>query len=221
MSLDSRGAWTLVEVMVVGLVLVSLMSILFSTLGLVVDAAKSSRCANAQRQLVIGALSYASDHEDGLPATQVYQGATRYMWYDSVSEYLANGRDASGRYAGTVITGCPQWMYDSGNNTSLSYGMNAFLRLKTGLEGDDFSHNRWGGSSILVNWIEFRLSNITNKSTRLYFADTRSFWTGKLDMPSTNTFEQRHRGKTVVAYIDGRTDRLSSITDAQRAVRSP
>lgn len=215
-----RGAFTLIELLVVIAVIASIACLGLGSISVAMKIAKASKCANAQRQLTLGALSYALDQEDGLPATQVYKGATRYMWYELISDYVADGKSSSTLYKGSVIAGCPEWQYDSGNSTSFSYGINAFLALKDGLVNDDFGHNRWGGSSIQANWREFKLSNVSKQSMRLYFADTRAFWTGNLDLPSTNTFETRHLGKIVVVFLDGRSSR-TTLTNAIASVKSP
>ena len=215
-----RGGFTLTELLVVIAVIACVACLSLGSLSVVMKTAKASKCSNAQRQLSLGALAYALDQEDGLPATQVYKGTTRFMWYELISDYVADGKSSSTLYKGSVIAGCPEWQYDSGNSTSFSYGINAFLALKDGLVNDDFGHNRWGGSSIEANWREFKLSNVSKQSMRLYFADTRAFWTGKLDIPSTNSFETRHLGKIVVVFLDGRSSRMA-LTDAIDAVKSP
>lgn len=64
-------AFTLVELIVVAAIIAVLASLLLPTVSLVRDSAKTVACASNLRQLGLCLLSYAADHDGGLPPRQI------------------------------------------------------------------------------------------------------------------------------------------------------
>ncbi|HEX8915560.1 MAG TPA: prepilin-type N-terminal cleavage/methylation domain-containing protein [Humisphaera sp.] len=69
-----RGAFTLVELLVVIGIIALLMSILLPTLGRVREQANRMKCASNLRQIATAALLYATDHGGKFPRTYYQQG---------------------------------------------------------------------------------------------------------------------------------------------------
>ena len=212
--------FTLIELLVVISIIAILAAMLMPAINLVRNNAKATKCANAQRQVMLAAFSYATDQEGGLPATRVLNtSGVGVYWYVLVSDYIADKvNPAAVNYAGTVIAGCPEYTYDAANPTAYSYGINTYLRYGDATPNANNQHNRHGGSSNMAYWVEFNTATLTKVTTRLYFADTDAFWTGS--SPPTSDLDVRHAGKLVGTFLDGHGARLS-LADGVIGVQSP
>ena len=216
---SSRRGFTLIELLVVIAVIAVLAAMLLPVVNIVRSNAKGTKCANAQRQVVLGAFSYAMDREGGLPATRVVTlTGTGLYWHVLLSDYITDKANASSvNYAGTVIAGCPEYTYDPSNSAAYSYGINTYMAYG-GSGNSNNLHNRVGGSMVPANFVEFNTGTVTKQVSRIYFADADSFWTGTL--PPITDLQVRHTGKIVVTFVDGHGGRLA-LPEAVTALTAP
>jgi prepilin-type N-terminal cleavage/methylation domain-containing protein/prepilin-type processing-associated H-X9-DG protein len=216
----STGGFTLIELLVVVAIVAILAALLMPAITMVRKQARTTKCANAQRQVVLACLSYANDREGALPATRVVtQTGTGLYWHVLISEYLTDNPTAAAakNYAGTAIAGCPEFTWVSTNSTAYSYGINTFLAYGDGGNSNNL-HNRIGGSMGPTNFTEWSSSTITKPSSRVYFADADAFWTGS--SPPITDLDVRHSGKLTVTFVDGHGARLT-LPEAVSGVTAP
>ena len=206
-----HNGFTLIELLVVISIIAVLAGLLLPGVNLVRANAKTSKCANAQRQVVLACYGYANDQAGGLPATRV----NNMYWYELIEDYLEGKK--SSYYQGTVIRGCPEFTFDLADTTAFSYGTNTFLAYGGGGNSNNL-HNRIGGSMGALNFTEFNAGTVTKQTSRVYFADTDAFWTGS--SPPVTDLEVRHRGKLVVTFVDGHGGR-QTLAEATAGVVSP
>lgn len=221
-----RHGFTIIELLVVIGILGALVGMLIPAVTTVKEMARATRCQSNQGQVVMAAFGYANDHKNGLPATRVTNasGAGLY-WHDLCMDYLnidKKGTALTNFFENTIVRGCPAYKFDPSipNNVNYSYGINAYLDYNNG-GNSNTRHNRIGGTSNPALFKEFRLSNVTMPSTRLYFADRDAFWTGT----GTNNFawlakEVRHRNRITVTFVDGRGAKLTA-AEAYTAQTAP
>jgi prepilin-type N-terminal cleavage/methylation domain-containing protein len=208
------SGFTLIELLVVISIIAILVFLLVPAVGMVRANAKSTKCSNAQRQVVLGCHAYAIDHEGGLPATRV----SNNYWFILIGDYLADTSNTSAvNYKGSVIAGCPEFTYDPQNQPAYSYGINTYLAYGNGGNSNNL-HNRIGGTMGPVDFTEFNLGSVTKQGSRLYFADTNAFWTGT--SPPVGDLEIRHLGKIVSTFVDGHGSR-QAIGEASAGILTP
>ncbi len=83
MSKTNR-AFTLIELLVVIAIIAILAAILFPVFAQAKAAAKKVSCLSNTKQMALGALLYANDYDDALPAaqqTQIVAGNPKYVWW--------------------------------------------------------------------------------------------------------------------------------------------
>ena len=83
------AAFTLIELLVVIAVIAILCALLLPALGAGKSKAKQAACASNMRQIGIGMLLYADDHEEWLPTTSHLAG-TNSSWIFSLASYVGN-----------------------------------------------------------------------------------------------------------------------------------
>lgn len=213
-SWGNRRGFTLIELLVVVSVVAILAAMLIPALNLVRSNAKTIKCANAQRQVVLGCHTYAVEHDGGLPSTRV----SNNYWFILIGDYLAEKSNTSAvNYAGSVIAGCPEFTYDPANWPAYSYGINTYLAYGDGGNSNNL-HNRIGGNMGSTNFTEYNIATVTKQTTRVYFADTDAFWTGVA--PPVGDLAVRHKAKIVVTYVDGHSGR-TSLAEASSGILTP
>ena len=209
-----RG-FTLIELLVVISIIAVLAGLLLPAVAIIRSDAKAAKCANAQRQVVLACHAYATEREGSLPATRVNG---RY-WYFLIREFIDDVPDSVAiNYAGPVIAGCSEFKYDPvGDPTAYSYGINTFLSYGNGGNSNGL-HNRIGGTMDPKWFTEFNLSTVTKQTTRVYFSDAKSFWTGIA--PPIGDIQARHRNKVVVTFVAGNGGRRT-VAEAGSGIMTP
>jgi len=97
------GGFTLIELLVVIAIIAILAAILFPVFAQAREAARLTQCASNMRQIGLALLSYASDHDDGLPLRREYrlsslnppcrngyQANNCFTWKHMVLSYIKN-----------------------------------------------------------------------------------------------------------------------------------
>jgi prepilin-type N-terminal cleavage/methylation domain-containing protein len=152
-STPARG-FTLIELLVVIAIIAILAAILFPVFAQAKAAAKKTSCVSNVKQIALGAIMYAGDHDDTLPAAARLQGVpgvsggTRqvYWWYSwdfvgsnftadplggSIQPYLKNRQIQSCPDAGSLVSYPTQ--YYKIKMDAYGYALNHFLN--TGAAG--------------------------------------------------------------------------------------
>jgi prepilin-type processing-associated H-X9-DG protein/prepilin-type N-terminal cleavage/methylation domain-containing protein len=203
-------AFTLIELLVVIAIIAILMSLLISGVKNAKDMAKRLACANNEKQIVFGIVSYSNDWNSWLPVSNI--GGAPYEWKREISSYV--GINCSSPYAelGTKVFVCPQWPVSEdtrppsgGEYARGGYGWN------TGNNGLGYSdNNTW-------NMFRVKLTEVTHPSLTISCGDTTD-WIGSnwvdgayLYHPSrqgNSSYPQppvgnRHAGGINAAWVDG------------------
>lgn len=201
-SVRIRDGFSLIELLVVVSIIAMLASFLFAGIGLVREAAKSTRCQASLRQVAMAGLSYLEDHEGYHCPTQGYLdghfgGAllneTQY-WMQFLAPYAAD--ENAGMYSVTylkagasrssVFKGCPSaaerfqpWNYLGSNVPSrFGHGMNPSKTLVNGkpVDGfDDLYTYRNGGpysATSLFGWRFFHNAQVSHPAARVWIGDS-------------------------------------------------
>lgn len=199
-------AFTLIELLVVVAIIAILASLLLPSVASVRTSARTTQCLSNLRQLYVGTLVYADDHDGVLPTShmQTTGHADDTFWFGLIGPYLGASRGGSGGWRdlrqGSVVWGCPQYRKDPSVLWACGYGMNAWMRnperASPALRWTNFlvegeADNPWGG-----RFINFRLDSITHPSSRPLYGDS-SGWSFPSSAPA------RHRDRWAVCYADG------------------
>jgi prepilin-type N-terminal cleavage/methylation domain-containing protein/prepilin-type processing-associated H-X9-DG protein len=121
-------AFTLIELLVVIAVIAVLAALLLPALAKGKESARRAACASNLRQIVIGALMYAGDHEDQFPGQPGDALAVRAAggdgtnYYDLLMPYLDNPR----------VWLCPS--AESGPGSLIAFHMNGLIITTNGLQ---------------------------------------------------------------------------------------
>ncbi len=92
---ESRGGFTLVELLVVVVVLAILAALLLPSLRKISEQAARAQCASNLHQIGIGLFAYAADHGNALPAAAAGPtGAQQESWGYAVWPYIYGGTAA-------------------------------------------------------------------------------------------------------------------------------
>ena len=208
---DSRGAFTIIEILIVMVIVAVLVGLLLPTIEAIRAGAKFTQCIGSQRQVVLSCHAYALDSRGGLPATRV----SNIYWFSLIGDYLSLAPNIP--MSKTFIGGCPEFTYDPSSAPAYSFGINAFLAYGNG-GGSNLLHNRIGGSMGSENFVEFKLSKVSKPNTRGYLADSSEFWTGV--NPPIGDLEVRHRSRMSVTFVGGNNGRIT-LDEAKSSIMSP
>lgn len=178
-----KRGFTLIELLVVIAIIAILASLLMPALVRAKAKAKQTRCVSNQRQLTLGTLMYADDHEDAIPYLLAFDPPNHMIkWYDLLRETyvpVPNQRIIH-RHKDVPrdsVWYCPSRVDDlwRGNTThrerfSSRIGVISNIRM---LEGDEMPKNR---RSLFLNYFmpvqtKVKTSHIRQPSTAVLFLD--------------------------------------------------
>lgn len=140
-------AFTLIELLVVISIIALLVGILLPALGAARKTAQRAVCLSNQRQIGVAMMAYATNNKGLLPYTMYQKSAsdpqTRW-WHRLILDGAAVGKAEEGSSSNLV---CPSdikpYIPDTGadpndpnNNVACSYGMNNYLSIADGVDGE-------------------------------------------------------------------------------------
>jgi prepilin-type N-terminal cleavage/methylation domain-containing protein/prepilin-type processing-associated H-X9-DG protein len=153
-----RTAFTLVELLVVIAVIAILAALLLPALSRAKERSRQSYCASSLRQIVLGALMYADEHDDRFPAQPGGDGVSVLMdggdgrnYYDLLMPYLSDPQ----------VWLCPATKQGPGR--LMSYHMNGLISTTNGLSAgairqpsntlllEESGQTRWDGAMLRPN----------------------------------------------------------------------
>jgi len=173
-------------------------------IAMVKSSARSTKCGSNLRQIYIGTIAYADDHEDALPPAHLNFGGTfDQFWYDRVAPYADTGEkgvengnknygiNRTDRLKKTsVVWGCPNNpSLKTSSNWQVGYGMNHQLHLPTSGKVSYNYHT--------TNYTVFTTASLTHTSTRPLYCDSRE------PRAINSSTPPRHKGKIAGVYCDG------------------
>lgn len=177
---QSRSGFTLIELCVVMVIIMVLCLVVIPSIYSAQKTARSSMCLSNLRQIGVGLIAYANDHEQCFPAPNSYgvpPKQTAWMW--DVAPYLNMPANSMGysplpRAAGVFI--CPG--YKSRGDRAVCYGMNGYMtdsnwnlkllavpsQSETFLVGeiDQNTETAWPSNSSYVNTVRRHPNNTGN-----------------------------------------------------------
>lgn len=118
-----RGGWTLLELLVLIAVVTFLGSLLLVGFQQVLEESKKTQCIGNLRQIGVGLLTYAAEH-DGYMPNQLPGGQGNPTWHYYLRDYLGWGNHGTS----TRLGNCPAHPRMSNNNQFIfkrSYAMNS------------------------------------------------------------------------------------------------
>ena len=200
-----RHAFTLIELLVVMAIIAILTAILLPVIGLVRDAAQTTRCLSNNRQIGVAVFAYAADFNNRvMPAKMDYSGVANQPihWMGLVALYDANSTQEADKWGGwgagvlsaAVIRDCPVWRSRVPAEVRASlpwrtgYGMNAQpAKGLPGVVGDQ--HNNWFHFNGSWDWGQphaFRLAAIDQPTQRVLVGDAQDWWIGGNESAADN-----------------------------------
>jgi prepilin-type N-terminal cleavage/methylation domain-containing protein/prepilin-type processing-associated H-X9-DG protein len=196
----TRG-FTLIELLVVVAIVAILAGMLMPVLGLVREAARSTRCASSLGQVGLGIQAYTFDNDGILPTTMV-DAAHNYPWYALVSTYV----EASPTEPATAVTirrtsviwGCPAFRRSSAPSLTWKersgFGLNMyplFQASRPNLEKFVHSDLTWLPGLGTGAWYtvgNLALNRVTAAASRTLVGESSNFYTTATLPAATNLF---------------------------------
>ena len=188
MSSMHKHAFTMIELLVVIGIIALLATLLIPTIAMVRDAAYTTACASNQRQIVMGAMQWGTDHKGYLVPGIWYETLpTDHQHYDSTLASVG----VSGR-----ASACPAPPGGSiGLNQTTVWG-----GAGPGTPGDGFW---WWGEADKYFWIRGNttLNAVRSPAEKIYFGDSEYYVLAYWD--NSVTIGRRHKGRANLAWMDG------------------
>ena len=187
--------FTLIELLVVIAIIAILASMLLPALNKARNTAKTIKCTNQQKQLVLATILYCGDYDQELP-----EHTASNLWFATMRPYYKHGDS---------ILNCPSWQKPTiktvaGKVYHISIGMNWWLLNR----GKDTVH---------------RIADMKYPSRTMLHADGQwstasgviygDYWLIYRFTGRYNRLSPRHNGYWVNAYGDGHVDKRKDILE--------
>jgi prepilin-type N-terminal cleavage/methylation domain-containing protein len=229
-----RYGFTLIELLVVISIIAVLASLLLPAVGMVRDAAKQVTCVNNQRQLMLGIIAYAGEHEgyttpsDGLAGNSGSSGRTPALTL-MLDGYLPELPMSGQVYAGSMLSravvpwpnayACPSFRPEMPNYYS---GYSQRWLVDAGVPNEKFL----AGGEVQLAMLNPALPFVTEVALLTNPLRTIYWWNGTTTAnPVTGWVRISHRGKAVVTWPDGHALARAAVQltgeDGVRSVWSP
>jgi len=202
-----RRGFTLIELLVVISIIAVIAAMLMPAVAMAQSSANRLKCGSNLRQVFIGTMAYADDHEGVMPPAHLNHGGTHdQFWFDRVAPYADTGENnvASGHKVygvnrtaqlkrTSVVWGCPnnpdrRTPVTNANNYKVGYGMNHQLHLPN----SSLTSRNYNAYTI------FRVASLTHISTRPLYCDSSA----ARELIHSDT-KPRHKDKYAGVYCDG------------------
>lgn len=199
-----------IEVQVIAIIAI-IASLMLPAISMVKGSAQTTKCGSNLRQIYIGTMAYADDHEDAVPPAHLNFGGTHdQFWFDRVAPYADTGEkgvESGNKVYGvnrtarlkrtSVVWGCPnnpslRTPVTNANNYKVGYGMNHQLGLPASSKTSYNYHT--------TNYTVFTFASLTHTSTRPLIVDSNEARMINKTNPPT---PPRHKGKLGGVFCDG------------------
>ena len=216
-----RGAFTIIELLVVVAVLVILLSILLPSLIDSRIAIKRTECSHNQKQMVQATTLFALDHDQLLPPHR--NQALNFNWPEEIALYgpdenVAHCPALEGTHEDNGVTW--EWKYDPHD---IGYGYNGFfLGHEWHSHTDDWSE----GTYIVDATPRFRVSSVKDPSKLIVFADSHpktsggtyqgvslTLWWPYINGHTEGVNGTRHHNAGFVAFADGHVEMFKDVNN--------
>ena len=139
-----RKGFTLIELLVVIAIIAILAAILFPVFARAREKARQAACQSNLKQIMLAALMYATDYDDGLPRGRTYCNApdpnTNYQFYQLCQPYVKNWQ----------LFACPTGGGGCRNGSIGQHGVDAMI--DNGKVPRDFSHGYGVSENLWNSW---------------------------------------------------------------------
>jgi len=214
-TLRAPGAFTLIELLVVIAIIAILAAMLLPALSKAKEKAKKIQCVNNLHNIGLATHLYASDYDDYIPR------ANDPLWFKVFMQYYPDGSKTN-NYQNSKITKCPSY---PNKLVVVCYAVNGF----------NFASAT--ATTSAEQTVPTKISACRNPSKTIYIADSSAgvvpndlkgldqeanlgyldVWqaghlpynaAGQL-MPQRRVAEDRHSGRIVATFFDGRSDSVN------------
>jgi prepilin-type processing-associated H-X9-DG protein/prepilin-type N-terminal cleavage/methylation domain-containing protein len=218
-----HSAFTLVEMLVVIVILSILLALIFPVATASKRAANNAVCVGNLKQIGIGLLTYATDHDGRLIPGACLNDAETYNWYHLLNQECMGGNPAN-KDIPTWLK-CPSKTLPTNPKLPIGYGWNFWSGTYTDTLAD-------GGFGYKPNLGELggfgynsRLADVTRPSHTIIVGDSRDLeappqqWSHMFLYPPRGQYAavryraSRHNGKGNYLMVDGHVEALPPTMD--------
>jgi len=197
--MSRRRAFTLIELLVVIAVIALLMAILMPALNRAREQGKRTACLNNLRQLTMGWILYADDHNDEVLAANT---GLSYAWVVWRGRGVSEAQQIDGIKAGRLYNYCPEVK---------------LYRCPTGIRGETVTYaitdamNGYAGIPGTKDLMVYRPMQVTRADARIVFLDegrlSPNSWTLWYDQERWwDQITARHGDGTNFSFADGHSE---------------
>lgn len=211
--MNQRQAFTLIELLVVVAIIATMASMLLPAVAMARQRAGALACASSLRQLGMGALAFADDHEGLVPRAMNGEiTPQKPVWYETMADYIGDNRRSKAAMkssqSSTVAYGCPRFRRSgsldkkiaAGHSTDYHQGYGMNIRLNRPLDWKSSYYAPGAATSSDFQW-----DAISFPSQRVLFGDSTDNWiTATSGAPAVfaNADPRRHMGQSNHVFFD-------------------